>query len=119
MPKGGSRVGSGPKRGGKRVNAGRKFGSVEKIRTTAEIVKEFKGKKQLPLHYMLRIMNDPNADTVRRDQMAVASAGYCHAKLTAQAVISETKVTYVARLPSPVQDLEDWERQTKLLLKPH
>jgi hypothetical protein len=108
MPKGGSRVG-----------AGRKKGSRERVRTSAEIVKEFAKKKQLSLNYMLKIMNDPAQDQMRRDQMAVAAAPYCHAKLHTQAVISETTVTYVARLPSPIQDLEEWERQTKLLLKPH
>jgi hypothetical protein len=108
MPKGGSRVG-----------AGRKPGSRERVRTSAEIVKEYSGKKQLPLHYMLKVLNDPAQDQTRRDQMAIAAAPYCHAKLHTQAIVSETTVTYVARLPSPIQDLEEWEKQTKLLLKPH
>jgi hypothetical protein len=108
MPKGGSRVG-----------AGRKPGSKERVRTGKELVREFAKKKQLPLHYMLKIMNDPGQDQMRRDQMAVAAAPYCHSKLHAQAIVTESTVTYVARLPSPIKDLEEWERSTKLLLKPH
>jgi hypothetical protein len=108
MPKGGSRVG-----------AGRKPGSREKVRTSAEIVKEYGGKKQLPLHYMLKVLNDPTQDQMRRDQMAVAAAPYCHAKLHTQAIISEATVTYVARLPAPVLDLEEWQRTVKPLLLKH
>lgn len=34
-----------------------------------------------PLDYMLQVMRDPLADPARRDDMAKASAPYCHAKL--------------------------------------
>jgi hypothetical protein len=36
----------------------------------------------LPLEYMLRIINDPNASRSRRDKMAIIAAPYCHPKLT-------------------------------------
>lgn len=39
-----------------------------------------------PLEYMLKVMNDPNAEKDRRDKMAIAAAQYIHSK-----VDSETK----------------------------
>lgn len=33
-----------------------------------------------PLEYMLRVMNDPNAERDRRDKMAIAAAQYMHVK---------------------------------------
>ena len=41
---------------------------------------QLSGGKRAPLEYMLAIMNDPAADPLRRDKMAVAAAGYLHAK---------------------------------------
>jgi hypothetical protein len=38
--------------------------------------------KQLPLEYMLRIMNDEDAPASRRDYMAVSAAPYCHQRQT-------------------------------------
>jgi len=39
-------------------------------------------------------------------------------KLQAIMAQTETKVTYVARLPEPIQDIEEWQKQmTPLLLK--
>jgi hypothetical protein len=37
----------------------------------------------LPLHYMLAVMRDPDADGKRRDAMAMAAASYLHPKLSA------------------------------------
>jgi hypothetical protein len=34
-----------------------------------------------PLEYMLAVMNDPGADEVRRDRMAMAAAPYCHPRV--------------------------------------
>jgi hypothetical protein len=31
-----------------------------------------------PLEYMLEVMNDPGADTMRRDRMAIAAAPFVH-----------------------------------------
>ena len=36
-----------------------------------------------PLDYMLAVMNDPKADPVRRDRMAMAAAPYCHRRAVA------------------------------------
>jgi phage terminase small subunit len=33
-----------------------------------------------PLAYMLKVMNDPTVDAMRRDRMAVAAAPYVHSK---------------------------------------
>lgn len=70
-------------RGGARVGAGRPKGS----RSNPDITKDLKGvRKQAkkagmsPLEYMLAVMNNPEADQVRRDRMAVAAAPYVHEK---------------------------------------
>jgi hypothetical protein len=49
--------------------------------------------------------------------MAVAAAPYVHAKL--QAIVAQTEVTttYIARLPLPIENIEEWQKQTKLLLQ--
>ena len=33
-----------------------------------------------PLQFMPRVMNDPEADVVRRDRMAIAAAPFCHVR---------------------------------------
>lgn len=35
---------------------------------------------ETPLEYMLRVINDPNTDDLRRDRLAVAAAPYLHPK---------------------------------------
>lgn len=40
---------------------------------------------ELPLTYMLRIMNDPTESQERRDKMAIAVAGFCHPRLSVYA----------------------------------
>jgi hypothetical protein len=42
--------------------------------------------EELPLQYMLRIMNDPQADPQRRDYMAKAAAAYVHPRLNSTEV---------------------------------
>jgi hypothetical protein len=64
-------------RGGKRENAGRPRGA--KTRITEEAL-ERAGVGETPLEYMLRVMRDSNAETDRRDRMALGAAQYCHAK---------------------------------------
>jgi len=34
-----------------------------------------------PLAYLLQVINDPNADSDRKDRLAIAAAPYCHPKL--------------------------------------
>ena len=56
--------------GGKRPGAGRPHGSMNKfsaeIRAAAATAAAASG-EELPLQYMLRVMNDPQADPQRRD----------------------------------------------------
>ena len=56
--------------GGFRPGAGR----PEKIHS------QLSGATRTPLAYMLEVMNDASADPLRRDKMAVAAAGYVHAR---------------------------------------
>ena len=68
-------------RGGRRIGAGRKRGSKAATKTR-EIANEaiVRGVK-LPLEYMLSIVGDETATQARRDQMAIASAPFCHPRL--------------------------------------
>lgn len=34
-----------------------------------------------PLDYLLMVINDPNADSDRKDRLAIAAAPYCHPRL--------------------------------------
>lgn len=65
-------------RGGFRPGAGRppglKNGESKEIRARA--TKE----KITPLEYMLKVMNDEEADSGRRDRMAIAAATFIHAR---------------------------------------
>jgi hypothetical protein len=47
--------------------------------------------QQLPLDYMMQVLNDPTQPIERRDRMAVHAAPYQHARLTA---ISTPKATF-------------------------
>jgi hypothetical protein len=42
--------------------------------------------EELPLQYMLRVMNDPQADPQRRDYMAKSAAAYVHPRLNSTEV---------------------------------
>jgi hypothetical protein len=46
-----------------------------------DIVADAKAAKMQPLEYMLLVLNDPTADEVRRDRMAMAAAPYCHPRV--------------------------------------
>ena len=68
-------------RGGFRPGAGRPKGARSKKETAAlppDIKKAAKRAKMSPLDYMLAVMNDEDADSGRRDRMAVAAAPYVH-----------------------------------------
>ena len=69
-------------RGGARIGAGRKRGSVN--RKTREVVNDaiVRGAR-LPLEYMLQVIEDETATQARRDQMAIAAAPFCHPRLSA------------------------------------
>ena len=75
--------------GGKRPGAGRPRGSTNKfsaeIRAAAATAAAASG-EELPLQYMLRVMNDPQADPQRRDYMAKAAAAYVHPRLNSTEV---------------------------------
>jgi hypothetical protein len=66
-------------RGGWRPGSGRKKGST--TRKKRSIAEEAKALGELPLNYMLRIMNDKSVEQSRRDMMAWRSAPYCHPRL--------------------------------------
>lgn len=59
---------------------GRKKGGTNRF-SKENIAKARAIGRQLPLEYMLKVMNNPRADPHRRDDMARAAAPYCHNRL--------------------------------------
>jgi hypothetical protein len=59
---------------------------------------------ETPLQYMLLIMRDRNADTKRRDAMAMAAAPYLHSRLSSVE-------------PEPAIDIEKPKRVTSLTVR--
>ena len=70
MPRGGAR----PNSGGARPGAGR----PRKLKPTEPVAEAGKAGSETPLGFMLRIMNDPAADTTLRARMAIAAAPFMH-----------------------------------------
>ena len=68
-------------RGGRRLGAGRKPGSL--TRRTREIAEQAAEDGITPLEYMLAVMRDPNEPPERQDDMAKAAAPYVHPELAA------------------------------------
>lgn len=93
--------------GGRRDGAGRPKGAKDKrprltvvalaqsTRLSDKVVKAIGG--ELPLAYMLAVMNDESQPQERRDEMAIAAANFCHPRLS---VFSEVK------RPSQMSDRE-------------
>ena len=75
-------------RGGARPGAGRPKkadGDVPKV-TASTVNRPRKSLSGLtPLEYMLRVMNDDEAEDARRDRMAMAAAPFVHARAEAAA----------------------------------
>jgi hypothetical protein len=74
MAKGGARAVSGPAKGTKYPRA------KKLVATAADIRRAARQSKVSPLDYMLAVLNDEQADPVRRDRMAVSAAPFVHAK---------------------------------------
>jgi phage terminase small subunit len=75
MPRGGSR----PNTGGARPGAGR----PRKLKLTEPVAEAPKAESETPLAFMLRVMNDPAADTTLRARMAIAAAPFVHPRAEA------------------------------------
>jgi hypothetical protein len=56
---------------------------IERSRAQARLIVEadIQPGKMLPLDYLLMVINDPNADSDRKDRLAIAAAPYCHPRL--------------------------------------
>ena len=76
MARGGYRPGSGPKKGAK-YNKG-ETKSTKGGDIPDDIKKEAEAANMDPLDYMLKVMNDPDAEPERRDRMAIAAAPFVH-----------------------------------------
>lgn len=68
--------------GGYRAAAGRPPSKSKAAKPVPkDIVADAQAAKMQPLEYMLAVMNDPAADELRRDRMAMAAAPYCHPRV--------------------------------------
>ena len=66
--------------GGRRPGAGRPKGAVSL--STRAIFEAMASGGEMPIQYMLRVMRDPNAPSLRRDEMAKMAAKYLHPQIT-------------------------------------
>lgn len=73
MASGGFRAGAGRPKGAKAPKA-------KPIKIAPDIKKAARESGMSPLDYMLTVMNDKEAESDRRDRMAVAAAPYVHAR---------------------------------------
>jgi len=90
MPRGGYRPGAGRPPGtksSKKKTAKKTHGKKPSI--PSDILADAKAEKLDPLEYMLKVMNDPNADPARRDRMAVAAAPFVHPRVAEKGKKSE------------------------------
>ncbi len=78
MSRGGYRPGAGRPKGAKTKKPQKK--SKEQSVIPDDIKSEAAAEGLTPLAYMLKVMNDPEADKERRDRMAVSAAPYVHAR---------------------------------------
>ena len=81
MARGGYRPNSGPKKGTKYKKRGEsdvKKPKRPKNSIPEDIISDAKAANLEPLAYMLKVMNDEDADSARRDRMAGLAAPYCH-----------------------------------------
>jgi hypothetical protein len=76
----------------------------------AQVFMDARVAKMQPLEYMLAVMNDPNADPVRRDRMAIAAAPFCHPRVSDMQIGKKDKQAEAAETAgagtSWVDDLE-------------
>lgn len=73
MASGGFRPGAGRPKGAKTPKA-------KPIKVAPDVKKAARQSGMSPLDYMLTVMNDTQADSERRDRMAIAAAPYVHEK---------------------------------------
>jgi len=92
MPRGGYRPGAGRPKG-----ASTGVGPAAAATTVAEVTVEAAKKLMSPLDYMLKVINDPHADSDRRDRIAIAAAPFCHARKEAVGAGKKEERATVAR----------------------
>lgn len=71
-------------RGGYRVGSGRPPGAVNKLPRSSASGATKIGGQQTPLSYLLALLNDEEAEPIRRDRAAMALLPYTHARPTGQ-----------------------------------
>ncbi len=85
---------------GTHKTGGRKKGSLNRKTILNKAAKE----GATPLEYMLRVMRDRKAKTVRRDDMAKAAAPYLHARRALEDKAGKTVPPMVYVTPSLEED---------------
>lgn len=95
---------------------GRKTGGRTKgtpNRATAEKAAAIEASGLTPLDYMLSVMRDESLMPPLRLDAAKAAAQYVHPRLSAVELSGEVEHRFVARLPQPVVDADEWRSQHK------
>ena len=67
----------------KRLNKEKRELMIERSRAQARLIVEadIQPGQMKPLDYLLMVINDPNADSDRKDRLAIAACPYCHPRL--------------------------------------
>lgn len=80
MPRGGYRPGAGRPKKIRAASAPGVGPAAPPAFLAPPVVPETQPGNDMPLDYMLKVMNDPLAEDARRDRMAIAAAPYVHPK---------------------------------------
>jgi hypothetical protein len=91
---------------------GRKPGQLHKIKPT-RIARDT---VEARIRELIRRGDEPSKAEAAR--LAVQLLPYEEPRLQAIMAQTEHKVTYVARLPAPIESIEEWQKQMKPLLLP-
>jgi hypothetical protein len=99
-------------RGGRRPSAGRPRGATSY---------KDKSESRKTLETRLRELNRRGTEDAKRESCKIAIQLLPYDEPRLQAVMSQAEIThtYVARIPSPILDIEEWQKsaETLLLLK--
>ena len=135
MPKGGRRLGAGnptfktdanpgkrPHRNRGENRLARKRGS-NTVKRSEDIIRRAHAEGTTPLHFIdgeMKRLRELGTDEALKEcrLLAIAACPFYHPKLHSIASQTEATVTYVVRLPQPIKDISDWQKQTAQLLLP-
>jgi hypothetical protein len=81
MGHGGARRGAGRKRRNPAPSTEKLDTSLSSVTVAPAVADLIEKHGQSPLEYMLKVVNNPEADQGRRDRLAIAAAPFCHPRI--------------------------------------